>query len=129
MSERPLVHRADPGQEIMLEVWLNNFQFRDKLQLIEALRDEDMHVPFVLEVGKFVDKFERSFSADSPYPKRIGRWVGLHAPRPVIDRLIAWAKSDVPHTNSVRYRAEFRVALEAAMLIDRSSRPALQDVI
>ena len=115
------------GRDAMFSVWLNNFQYQDKLALIAALRDEEMHVPFVVAVGQFVDDFEQTYSVDAPYPKRIGRWIGLHAPMPVINRLIQWANSIGPHQTSSRYREEFRNALEVAKDIDRASRPPLMD--
>jgi hypothetical protein len=115
------------GQKTMFATWLNNFQYQDKLALRAALRNDDMHVPFELAVAQFVDDFEQSYSVDAPYPKRIGRWVGLHAPLSVVERLLQWSKSDGPCQKASRYRAEFRSALEVSMIIDRSTRPQLRD--
>ncbi|MGL4489778.1 MAG: hypothetical protein ACRCU5_10085 [Rhizobiaceae bacterium] len=125
MVEETLAQNAEIVRHKMLSVWINNFQLKDKLQLIEALRDEEMHVPFAIAVEQFLDGFEQSFSVDAPYPKRIGRWVGLYAPQLVIDRLIVWAQTGGTHPTAARYRLEFRSALEAAMNIDRSSRPPI----
>ena len=127
MIETQFILRADQGKGQMLEIWLNNFQLKDKLELIDALLDEETHIPFALAVEQFVDDFEQSYSVDAPYPKRIGRWVGLHAPDHVIERLLTWAKSEGPHQRASRYREEFRSELEVSMKIDRSSRPPLLD--
>lgn len=113
------------GREKMLAVWLNNFQLQDKLHLVEALKDESAHIPFELSVQQFVDDFEQTYSVDAPYPKRIGRWVGLRAPQSVIDRLVNWSRETRPHQNASRYREEFGAALEFASNIDRSTRPPL----
>ncbi len=125
--DRQPIQIAGLGHQKMFALWLNNFQLKDKLALIESLRDSEMHVPFALAVEQFVDDFGQSFSEDAPYPKRIGRWVGLHAPMPVVERLMAWSVTEGPHSKSSRYRGEFRQALKGALSIDRSKRPPLTE--
>ena len=111
----------------MFAAWLNNFQFKDKLEMIAALKEERNHRDFEIAVQQFVDGFQQSYSVDAPYPKRVGRWVGLYAPVSVIESLLDWSAS-VEHLIGVsKYRVEFRSALEVAREIDRSTRPQMMD--
>lgn len=114
------------NQANMFSVLFNNFQLRDKQQLIARLKDQSCHAEFELAVKAFVDEFVQSYSADAPYPKRIGRWVGLHAPEGVIERLVSWASELDANGQAIRYRHEFRAALNLARSIDRNSRPTVE---
>jgi hypothetical protein len=109
----------------MLSVWLNNFQYQDKVHLRDALNDVQLHIPFELAVQQFVDDFDQSYSVDAPYPKRIGRWVGLYAPKSVIDNLSRWAAEPNSDQKAVRCRQEFGKALKLARTINRATRPPM----
>jgi hypothetical protein len=121
----PSINGLRGGLTKMLEVRLNNFQVQDKLALIEALKDKQLHPQFEIAVHQFVDNFGRAYSVDAPYPKRIGRWIGLHASADMISRLVAWSQTPAQVDKVAKYRAEFREALEVASKIDRSTRPKM----
>jgi hypothetical protein len=123
MSIQQLNQSRESALKIMISVWLNNFQLNDTLQLLEVLDDQSKHALFVFEVQSYVDGFERSFSPDSLYPKRVGRWIGLNAPESVINDLMRWAEDAQSDGPCGRYRLEFRDALGTARKIDRSTRP------
>ena len=108
---------------MMLSVALNNFQYQDKLDLIRELENEPAYVPFQIAVHQFVDEFGEFHSPGTPYPRRIGRWIGLYAPAPVIESLLAWADEDGLLPNTAHHRREFAEALRFAKAIDRTTRP------
>jgi hypothetical protein len=76
-------------------VHLNSFRPSNQDALSEAFGSVEGEKQFVDAVRQYVNVWADSDHVEAYTIARIGKWIGRHAPRPVIDELRAWSTGPV----------------------------------